>query len=102
MKTPDEIAVECAAAVNSRVARWLETGGTDCTADLILAAIREAAAPLVDALQDFLGYYDEAGIGDCLAGHDDDDHDDEGFDGDERFNVRHARQALAAFDGPTL
>jgi len=67
---------------------------------IILAAIREAAAPLVDALREFVDYYDQAGIGDCLAGHDDDDDDDhdERFDGDARYNVRHARQALAAFD----
>ena len=43
------------------------------------------------ALQQFVDYYDQAGIGDCEEGHDD---DDDGFGGDEHFNVRIARAAL--------
>jgi hypothetical protein len=54
-----------------------------------------AAPKLLRALQDFVDYYDQVGIGECLAGQDDADAGDE-FDGDERFNVRQARAALAA------
>ena len=52
-----------------------------------------AAAPdLLCALQSFVDYYDQAGIGDCLPGQDD---EDDGFNGDEKFNVRLARAAIA-------
>ena len=54
-----------------------------------------AAAPdLLAALHSFVGYYEQAGIGPCEDGHDDDD--DRGpFSGDERYNVREARAAIA-------
>jgi hypothetical protein len=58
-----------------------------------LARLREENKRLAHALKQFVDYYDQAGIGDCEEGHDDDD-DDDCFDGDERFNVRHARAAL--------
>jgi len=59
-------------------------------------ALLLAAAPaLAEALRNFVDYYTQAGIGGCADGHDDDD-DDGPFSGDERYNVRHARAALAA------
>jgi len=70
----------------------------DAFRQYILAAITLAAKPPVEALQDFVDYFEQAGIGDCPVGHDDDG--DDAFDGDSRFNVRQAREALAAFDPP--
>lgn len=49
---------------------------------------------LLQACKAFVDYYTQAGIGDCQEGHDDDDCGDD-FDGDERFNVRTARAAIA-------
>ena len=52
---------------------------------------------LLEACQAFVDYYDQEGIGACLQGHDDEESENEndGFDGDERFNVRQARAAIA-------
>lgn len=49
------------------------------------------------ALQAFVDYYEQAGIGECTEGHDDDNN--EQFSGDERFNVRQGRKALAGDQG---
>jgi len=56
---------------------------------------------LLKCLRWFEGYYTQAGIGDCLEGHDDDD-DGDMFDGDERFNVRHARAAIEKATAPAV
>ncbi len=51
-----------------------------------------ALAAAHDSLIDFVGYYDQAGIGECTEADEDDPPD--GFDGDEIFNVRKARKLL--------
>jgi hypothetical protein len=57
------------------------------------------------ALQQFVHYYDQAGIGPVPDEESEDDPDYgeayPGFDGDERFNVRHARSLLARLKEPT-
>ncbi len=53
---------------------------------------QNAIARLHSALASFTDYYGQAGIGPCHAR--DDDKDEDGFDGDERFNVRWGRRAL--------
>lgn len=51
---------------------------------------------LLCALKSFVDYYDQAGIGDCKEGEDDIEDDVfVVFDGDERFNVRQGRAAIA-------
>ena len=63
-------------------------GCEDANASLI------AAAPdLLEALKAFVGYYDQAGIGDCTE--EDESDPPDGFDGDEVVNVRLARAAIA-------
>lgn len=52
---------------------------------------------LLEACKAFVDYYEQAGIGDCQEGHDDESGD--GFNGDERFNVRVARAALDKAEG---
>lgn len=54
---------------------------------------RTAIRRLHSALAAFTDYYDQAGIGECRA-RDDDRDDEDGFNGDERFNVRWGRRAL--------
>lgn len=56
---------------------------------------QETIARLHSALAAFVDYYDQAGIGPCRAGNDGKGDESE-FDGDERFNVRHGRNALKA------
>lgn len=56
----------------------------------------QLADDLAEKLKWFVDYYDQAGIGDCEEGNDDEDDGGE-FDGDERFNVRHGRQALERY-----
>lgn len=69
----------------------VRTGAEGRLADARLIA---AAPDLLAALHSFVGYYEQAGIGPCEDGHDDDD--DRGpFSGDERYNVREARAAIA-------
>lgn len=54
-------------------------------------SLRARCNALEVALRAFVDYYDQAGIGDALE-----TDDDEGlFDGDEKFNVRQGREALA-------
>jgi hypothetical protein len=54
-------------------------------------------AELREALQSFVDYYTQAGIGDCEPGDEDDCLDS--FDGDEMYNVREGRKALAKLEG---
>ncbi len=56
-------------------------------------AEQNAVAKLYSALAAFTDYYDQAGIGPCHERYDDRESDD-GFSGDERFNVRWGRRAL--------
>jgi len=55
------------------------------------AALMAASQKLRYALQAFVDYYEQAGIGEA-----DPDDPGDGFDGDECFNVRLARAAVAA------
>jgi hypothetical protein len=55
--------------------------------------LNEVNAQLLAALKSFVDYYDQAGIGPCDEGQDDEDCGD-CFDGDERFNVRQGRAAI--------
>jgi hypothetical protein len=55
------------------------------------ACLLAAAPDLLYALQAFVGYYEQAGITGDEVGDDDDGQ----FDGDEKFNVRQARTAIA-------
>lgn len=64
-----------------------DAGGPSWTDDQLIAT-------LVSALEAFVGYYAQAGIGDCRP---DDERDrDDGFNADETSNVQQGRKALAA------
>ena len=102
MRSIEEIAREAALSCDNIAAAFDvdEDEWVDMAQDIILAAIREAAGPLAEALgviwnQGRGGYWPPYRAREiaraALAA----------FDGNERFSVRHARQALAAFDAET-
>jgi len=57
--------------------------------------LAKAAEKLLAACEAFVGYYEQAGISDDSIADDDDDQ----FSGDEKFNVRLARRAIALARG---
>jgi hypothetical protein len=63
------------------------------TPKILTKSQQDAIDRLHSALASFTDYYDQAGIGPCHERNDDKD-DDDGFNGDERFNVRWGRRAL--------
>jgi hypothetical protein len=75
---------------------WRGTGTHSKCADETRAnGLLLAAAPdLLAALQAFVDYYGQAGIGAALE-----DDGNDGFDGDEKFNVRLARAAITRAKG---
>jgi hypothetical protein len=62
------------------------------------AALIAAAPDLLYAIQAFVDYFEQAGIGSNLTGADEEDGVN-GFDGDTVFNVRQAKAAIAKAEG---
>lgn len=78
---------------------WREEDGPEAAANTRLIA---ASKKLLHALEAFVDYYTQAGIGDCTEA-DEEEADngdrDDGFDGDEIFNVRQGRAAIRMAKG---